>query len=99
MADNEDVEMKTSQMGDLQSQENDKKDVSLDIKGNMGFGGPSLCPIGVGSMSSSEHNQEPLDEDDPKLLMKSMFSHIKALQTAMTVPLLQLVKPFTGDST
>ena len=99
MADNEDVEMITSQMGDLQCQENDKKDVSSDIKGNMGFGGPSLCPIGVGSMSNCEHNQEPLDEDDPKLIMKSMFSHIKALQTAVTVPLLQLVKPFTGDST
>ena len=64
----------------------------------MGFGGPSLCPIGVGSMSNCEHNQEPLDEDDPKLFMKSMFSQIKALQTAMTVPLLQAVKTFTGNS-
>ena len=98
MADNEDVEMKTSQMSDLQCQENDKKDVSLDIKGNMGFGGPSLCPIGVGYMCNCEHNQEPLDEDDPKLFMKSMFSQMKALQTAMTVPLLQAVKTFTGNS-
>ena len=59
MANNEEVEMITSQMSDLQCQENDKKDVSLDIKGNMGFGGPSLCPIGVGYMSNCEHNQEP----------------------------------------
>ena len=95
MADNEDVEMVTSH---LHCQDNDKKDVSLDIKENMGFGGPSLCPIGVGSMSNCEHNRVPLDEDDPKLFMKSMFSHIKALQTAMTVPLFQVVKPFKGVS-
>ena len=98
MTDNEDVEMIASQMGDLKCQENDKKDAYLEIKGNMVFGGPSLCPIGVGSMSNCEHNQEPLDEDDPKLFMKSMFSQKKALQTAMTVPLLQAVKTFTGNS-
>ena len=57
-----------------------------------------MCPIGVGSMSNCEHNQEPLDEDDPTLRMKSMFSHIKSLQSAVTVSLLQLVKPFLGDS-
>ena len=49
-------------------------------------------------MSNSEHNQEPLDEDDPKLFMKSMFSHMKTLQTAVAVPLLQVVKPFNGIS-
>ena len=101
MANNESVDILTSQTGSLKCQENDKKDVSLgnfDIKENVGNLGPSLCPIGIGSMSNSEHNQEPLDEDDPKLFMKSMFSHMKALQTAVAVPLLQVVKPFNGVS-
>ena len=101
MANNEGIDLITSHMGSLKCQENDKKDVSLDnfdIKENVGNLGPSRCPIGIGSMSNTEHNQEPLDEDDPKLLMKSMFSHMKALQTAVAVPLLQVVKPFNGVS-
>ena len=101
MANNECVDKIRSQMGSLKCQENDKKDVSLenfDIKVNVGNLGPTLCPIGIGSTSNSEHNQEPLDEDDPKLFMKSMFSQMKALQTAVAVPLLQVVKPFNGVS-
>ena len=101
MANNEGVDIKTSQTGSLKCQESDKKGISsetFDIKENVGNLGPSLCPIGIGSMSNSEHNQEPLDEDDPKLFMKSMFSHMKALQTAVAVPLLQVVKPFKGVS-
>ena len=84
-------------MGYLQCQENYKEDASseaVEIKGNVGFGGPLLCPFGIESMSNCEHNKEPLDEDEPKMFMKSMFSQMKALQTAMTVPLLPAFKIF-----
>ena len=96
------VDIITGEMGDLQCQENDKKDVSsetIDNKETFGNLGPSLCPIGVGFMSNSE-NHEPLDEDDPKLFMKicQVISHMKPLQTAVAVPLLQVVKPFNGVS-
>ena len=51
-----------------------------------------MCPMGLGSKIHCEQSKEPLDEDDPKLFMKSMFGHMKALQTVMTVPLLQVQK-------
>ena len=77
-----------------------KKDVSSEtidrIKGDVWYQGPSMCPMGLGSKIRCEQSKEPLDEDDPKLIMKNVFSHMKALQTAMTVPLLQVVKTFDG---
>ena len=38
-------------------------------------------------------------EDDPKVLLKTMLGQVKSLQTAVSVPLLQVVKTFDGDST
>ena len=58
MANNEGVDTKTRHTGSLKCQESDKKDISsetFDIKENVGNLGPSLCPIGIGSMSNSEH--------------------------------------------
>ena len=66
------------------------------IKGDVWYQGPSVFPIGLGSKIRCEQSKEPLDEDDPKLIIKNVFSHMKALQTAMTVPLLQVVKTFDG---
>ena len=96
----EDVEMLSARMGNLQCQEHDKKDVSSEtidkIKEDVGYQGPSMSPMGLGSKIRCEQSKEPLDEDDPKLIMKNVFSHMKALQTAMTFPLLQVVKTFDG---
>ena len=68
MAENEDVEMITSQMGDLQCQENDKKDVSLDIKGNMGFGVPHCVLLVLGICLIVSITRNPLTRTTPSCL-------------------------------
>ena len=55
-----------------------------------------MCPMGLDSKTHCEQSKESLEDDDSKLFMKSMFDHMKSLQTAMTVPLLQVVKTFNG---
>ena len=55
-----------------------------------------MSPMGLESKYHCQQSKETLDEDDPKLFMKSMVGHMKAMQTAMTAPLLQVVKTFNG---
>ena len=43
--------------------------------------------------------KEPLDTDDPKWLAKTALDQLKALQTAVSVPLFSIVQTFEGDPT
>ena len=67
----EDVEMLSARMGNLQCQENDKNDVSSEtidkIKEDVGYQGPSMSAMGLGSKIRCEQSKEPLDEDDPQV--------------------------------
>ena len=51
------------------------------------------------SDSEDTHEKEPLDTDDPKWWAKTALDQLKALQTAVSVPLFSIVQTFEGDPT
>ena len=42
-------------------------------------------------------DKEPIDENDPRIWMKQALDQVKTLTTAVSVPLLQVVRIFEGD--
>ena len=102
-----DVEDLSNKMGNLQCSED--KTIS-DIKVNVGYTGPSHT---IDSHETGCKNKGPLDEDDPVMDPKfqkpdpkfqnpqfwfdAVVGQVKSLQTAVSVPLLQVVKVFEGD--
>ena len=47
---------------------------------------------------ASGKSEDSLDRDDPKGWLTSVLNHVKSLQTALSVPLLNVVSLFNGDA-
>ena len=47
---------------------------------------------------ASGKSEDSLDRDDPKGWLKAVLNQVKSMQTALSVPLLNVVSLFNGDA-
>ena len=58
--------------------------------------GQTTDGLGGGPPPTRPKSPEPFDEDDPKIWAKTALTQLKALQTAVSVPLFSIVQTFEG---